>query len=167
MLIIIKQRRSTPKRGRNAEGKLIIKVFNSMIQYMCTWILCSVVRLIGVLPPMTAHHLLSISNQLHCLKDCILLHHSPACLLFARILGPYFHLCDARRQHQSSDLTIRMSTKSTHNTHGIGTIATVIPPRTLHACPTPRLLKNAVLKSGNPAPRHARKKSFPAKTDAT
>lgn len=45
-------------------------------------------------------------------------------------------------------------------------MATLIPPSTEHACPTPKFLKNAVENSGKPAPTDDRNRSFPANTDA-
>ena len=45
-------------------------------------------------------------------------------------------------------------------------MATLIPPNTEHARPTLKFLKNAVKKSGKPAPTDDRNKSIPANTDA-
>ena len=53
-----------------------------------------------------------------------------------------------------------------YRTNGIGIIATLIPPNTEHARPTPKFLKNAVENNGKPAPTDDRNRSFPASTDA-
>lgn len=56
---------------------------------------------------------------------------------------------------------------SAHNAKGMGSMTSVTPPMRLHAGPTPSLWKNAVLNKGNAAPVIERKKSLPARIEAT